>query len=112
MQNRLFVGNLGAQITESELRELFSAHGSVLDVNLVLDDETGQSRGFGFVTMASEEIAQAATRALDRSRLRGGVIEVDVARPWGGISGRRPRFEEGFTGRDCGPRGESFGRPL
>jgi hypothetical protein len=76
---RLFVGGLGTAITEAHLREAFSAFGEVADCVVMMDRTTGQSRGFGFVTMQNRKDASAAVEALDGSELEGRRIGVNVA---------------------------------
>ena len=60
MNTKLFVGNLGFDVTENDLQDTFGAFGPVTDVNLITDRQTGRSRGFAFVTMATPEGATAA----------------------------------------------------
>jgi len=79
MGNRLYVGNLSFQATAETLREVFANHGEVTDVHIVQDRETGQSRGFGFVTMGSAEEAQAAMSKLDGQSLDGRALRVNEA---------------------------------
>jgi cold-inducible RNA-binding protein len=81
MQNKLFVGNLSFEVTENDLQDCFAAHGAVTEVNLMLDRSTGRSRGFAFVTMATDEAAQAAIAALNGKDLKGRALTVNVARP-------------------------------
>jgi hypothetical protein len=76
---RLFVGGLGTAITEAMLREAFAAFGEVADAVVMVDRNTGQSRGFGFVTMQNRKDASAAVAALDGSELNGRRIGVNVA---------------------------------
>jgi hypothetical protein len=76
---RLFVGGLGTAITEAQLREAFSAFGEIADCVVMKDRSTGQSRGFGFVTMQNRKDATAAIEALDGSELEGRRIGVNVA---------------------------------
>ena len=76
---RLFVGGLGTTITETQLREAFSAFGEIADCVVMMDRTTGQSRGFGFVTMQNRKEASAAVEALDGSELQGRRIGVNVA---------------------------------
>jgi len=73
--NKLYVGNLNYQVTEEELREIFSAHGQVLSVNLIA------GKGFGFVEMDTPASAQAAKEALNGTDLQGRTMNVDEARP-------------------------------
>jgi hypothetical protein len=83
MGKRLYVGNLPFSMTEAELRELFAAHGDVVDVHLVNDRETGRPRGFGFVTLGTEEAAAAAARALNEKTVGGRPLVVNEARERG-----------------------------
>lgn len=92
MGNRLYVGNLPYSATDDSLREAFAAHGEVVSASVVIDRETGRSRGFGFVEMATAEAAQAATTALNGALLDGRPLTVNEARdrgPGGGGGGRR-----------------------
>ena len=81
MANKLYVGNLNFQTQEHELRDLFAQHGEVLSANVITDRETGRSRGFGFVEMATEEAAQAAESALDGQEFDGRQLKVNEAKP-------------------------------
>ena len=81
MTNRLYVENLPLTATETSLRELFSASGSVLEVKLMLDPSTGISRGRAFVTMATPDLAATAMRSLHSHSLGGRNIAVTEARP-------------------------------
>ena len=89
MANRLYVGNLSFSSSDQTLRDAFSAHGEVLDVHVVSDRVTGQSRGFGFVTMGSHEQAQSAISAMSGADLDGRALRVNEAeeRSGGGRSG-------------------------
>jgi cold-inducible RNA-binding protein len=78
---KLYVGNLSFSTTEHELRELFSAHGTVTDVHVVTDRMSGQSRGFGFVTMGNRSEGQAAINALEGYSADGRNLTVNEARP-------------------------------
>ena len=94
MSNKLFVGNLSFNTTETQLRDAFSAHGIVAEVNLMMDRETGRPRGFGFVTMNSAAEAQSAIEGLNGKSVDGRDLTVNVAkpreeRPAGGGGGRR-----------------------
>jgi cold-inducible RNA-binding protein len=81
MSNKLFVGNLSFDTTELGLQDLFSAHGTVEDVNLITDRATGRPRGFAFVTMSTPEQAQAAIAGLSGKNVNGRDITVTEARP-------------------------------
>ena len=79
--NKLFVGNLSFDTTENDLRDAFAAHGTVEEVKLMTDRDTGRPRGFGFVTMSAPEEAQAAIDALNGKQLDGRALTVNVAKP-------------------------------
>ena len=93
---KLYVGNLSYETTEAELRELFSAHGTVESVNLITEGGSGRSKGFGFVEFRDDQEANAAIAALNGTELRGRSINVNQARPKaerGGFGGGgRSRF--------------------
>ncbi|MBI4522208.1 MAG: RNA-binding protein [Deltaproteobacteria bacterium] len=92
MSNKLYVGGLPYSVTEGQLEEIFSQHGSVQSARVISDKFTGQSRGFGFVEMASSEEAQKAIDALNGTQLEGRTLVVNEARPQerrtGGNGGR------------------------
>ena len=94
MSNKLFVGNLSFDATENELQDLFAQHGTVTEVNLMVDRVTQKPRGFGFVTMDSKESAEAAVRALNGKEFHGRALTVNEARP----QGDRPRGGGGGGG--------------
>jgi len=81
MSNKLFVGNLSFNTTENDLQDAFTAHGTVIEANLMLDRASGRPRGFGFVTMSTPEEAQKAIEALNGSSLDGRALTVNIARP-------------------------------
>lgn len=82
MQNtKLFVGNLDWTVTGDDLRAVFAAVGTVADAVVLMDKMTGRSRGFGFVTMGTEDEAKGAVEKLNGSDLKGRKINVNVARP-------------------------------
>ena len=81
MGRKLYVGNLPYSITETSLREAFSASGTVDTVNLIIDRDTNQSKGFGFVEMSTDSEAQAATQAMNGASLDGRQIKVSEAKP-------------------------------
>lgn len=76
---KLLVRNLSRSTTEQELRILFSAHGTVNECTLVLDQETAKSKGFGFVEMPNEKEATAALKALHETRIAKNKIRVKIA---------------------------------
>jgi RNA recognition motif-containing protein len=81
MSSKLFVGNLSFNTSENDLREAFSAHGVVAEINLMTDRETGRPRGFGFITMSTPEEAQAAIASLNGKSIDGRALTVNIARP-------------------------------
>lgn len=83
MGKKLYVGNLDYSVTGEQLTELFSPHGEVVEGRVASQRESGRSRGFGFVTMSSEEEAQKAIEALDGHELSGRSIKVNEARTQG-----------------------------
>jgi RNA recognition motif-containing protein len=76
---KLLVRNLSRSTTEQELRTLFSAHGTVTECDLVLDQKTGKSKGFGFIEMPNEKEAKAAISALHETRVANNRIRVKTA---------------------------------
>ena len=95
MSKKLFVGNLAYAVTEDDLRDLFGQLGACESVSIVLDRDTGQSRGFGFVTMTNADEAERAKKQLDGTDLKGRRLRVDDAndqsgRPPRGAPARRP----------------------
>jgi len=78
---KLYVGNLPYNTTEDDLRELFSAHGTVASVRLISDRETGRSKGFGFVEYENDDEAKAAIDALNGQEFSGRALVVNEARP-------------------------------
>jgi RNA recognition motif-containing protein len=96
MGSKLYVGSLPYSTTEQQLSELFGQHGSVQSAKVITDRFTGQSRGFGFVEMATDEEAQKAITALNGAELGGRTLVVNEARPQekrpfgGGGGGRGP----------------------
>ena len=101
----IFVGNLDFNTTEDELRQLFEVHGQVDRVSIMTDRETGRSRGFGFVEMASAEDGEKAIAALNGSQVGGRTLNVNEARPkpersgGGGGGGGRGRERGGGRNR-------------
>ena len=105
MGRKLYVGNLPYSATEQTLRDAFAASGTVDSVSLITDRDTGQSKGFAFVEMASDSEAQAATQTMNGKMLDGRQIKVNEAKPRenrGG--GNRGGFEGGGGGGGYGRR--------
>lgn len=99
MGTKLYVGSLPYSTTEQQLNELFSQYGTVQSAKVITDRYTGQSRGFGFVEMATGEEAQKAIAALNGSSLGGRTLVVNEARP----QEKRP-FGGGGGGGERGDR--------
>lgn len=79
MNNKVFVGGLSWNTTEEGMSSAFADCGSVQEVKIILDRETGRSRGFGFVTYGSEEEANRAVKEMDGRELDGRTIRVNIA---------------------------------
>jgi RNA recognition motif-containing protein len=90
MGRRLYVGNLKYGMTDDQLRDLFAAHGEVTSAQVIMDRETGRSKGFWFVEMGSDQEAQKAIEALNGHEIEGRALTVNEARPKteGGRGGR------------------------
>ena len=80
MSNNLYVGNLTFDTSSADLESLFAAHGEVSKAQVITDRDSGRSRGFGFVEMATSEAAQAAIDALDGHDVDGRQLTVNVAK--------------------------------
>ena len=102
MGSKLYVGNLSYDITATELETLFGEHGTVQSAEIINDRDTGRSKGFGFVQMASDAEAQAAIGALNGQQNNGRALTVNEAKP----REDRPRTGGGGGG---GGRGGSGG---
>jgi len=98
MGKKLYVGNLGYDVSSSDLEQLFAAHGSVDSADVIMDRATGRSKGFGFVEMSSDSEANAAISALDGKDFGGRSIKVNEAKP-------RPAGGGGGGGRHGGGGG-------
>lgn len=101
MGNKLYVGGLPYSVTEGQLQDIFAEHGTVESAKIITDKFTGQSRGFGFVEMASSDEAQKAIQALNGSQLGGRTLTVNEAKPMAsretGGGGRRTRSAGGYN---------------
>jgi cold-inducible RNA-binding protein len=112
MSTKLFVGNLSFNATENQLQDMFAAHGTVVEVDMIMDRMTGRPRGFAFVTMETKEAAEAAVTALNGKSYDGRALTVNEARPReerprsGGGGGGGGGYQGGGGG---GGRGEGRG---
>ncbi|XP_042064296.1 glycine-rich RNA-binding protein 4, mitochondrial-like [Salvia splendens] len=102
MSTKLFIGGLSYQTDDQSLRDAFSSFGEVDSVRIIVDRDTGRSRGFGFVNFTCEEAANSAISAMDGQELNGRNIRVSQA------TEKPPRSNYGGGGGDYG--GNSFGR--
>jgi hypothetical protein len=106
--NKLYVGNLAYSVRDESLQESFSQFGTVTSAKVMMDRETGRSKGFGFVEMSSDPEAQAAINGMNGQPLEGRPLVVNEARPReerpGGFSGA-PRSPYGGGGRSGGGGG-------
>ncbi len=102
MGRKLFVGNLSFSMGEAEVRQLFEQKGGVESVTVMRDTDTGRSRGFGFVEMATDDAAQKAIAELNGYSVDGRNLTVNEARP-------KPERGGGFRGGPGGGRGGSGG---
>ncbi len=81
MGRKLYVGNLAYGVNDADLQQMFAAHGSVTSAQVIMDRDTGRSKGFGFVEMGSDQEAQAAISALNGQQVDGRSLTVNEARP-------------------------------
>jgi RNA recognition motif-containing protein len=102
MGKKLYVGNLSYGVNSSDLEQMFGAHGTVQSAQVIMDRDTGRSKGFGFVEMGSDQEAQAAVEALNGKEVDGRRLTVNEARPkegGGGGGGGRGGYGGGGGGR-------------
>ncbi|KAD4888889.1 hypothetical protein E3N88_20962 [Mikania micrantha] len=100
--SKVFVGGLAWATDDTSLREAFSAYGEVYEARVIMDRETGRSRGFGFVTFADPETASAAIQAMDQRELHGRTVRVNYAN-------ERPQGGSGYSGGGGYYGGGSYG---
>ena len=81
MGKKLYVGNLAYSVGDSDLQRLFEPHGAVASAQVIMDRDTGRSKGFGFVEMGTDAEAQAAITAMNGVELEGRALTVNEARP-------------------------------
>lgn len=113
MGKKLYVGNLSYNVTDSDLEQMFAQHGTVQSAQVIMDRDTGRSKGFGFVEMGSENEAKAAITALNGVEKDGRALTVNEARPktegggrgGGGGGGGGGRGRGGFGGGGGGGGG-------
>jgi len=108
MGSKMYVGGLPYAVGDDQLSELFAPHGSITSARVITDKYTGQSRGFGFVEMSTEDEAKAAIEALNGTQFEGRTLTVNEAKPQEPRSGGGGRFGGG-RGGDRGGRGGGGG---
>jgi len=113
MGNKLYVGNLSYNIRDDDLQQAFAQYGSVSSAKVMMDRDTGRSKGFGFVEMGSDPEAQAAINGMNGQALDGRAIVVNEARPReerpGGFGGSRGGGGGGYGGGGGAGGGRSGG---
>ena len=113
MGNKLYVGNLSYNVRDEDLQQAFAQYGSVSSAKVMMDRDTGRSKGFGFVEMGSDAEAQAAINGMNGQALDGRAIVVNEARPReerpGGFGGGRPGGGGGGFGGGGGRSGGGGG---
>ena len=109
MGKKLYVGNLTYGVTDSQLEQLFAPHGTVQSAQVIMDRDTGRSKGFGFVEMGSDQEAQAAIQAMNGKEVDGRALTVNEAKPredrGGGGGGRGYGGGRGGSGGGYGGGG-------
>jgi cold-inducible RNA-binding protein len=108
MGKKLYVGNLAYSVRDSDLEEMFAAHGTVQSAQVIMDRDSGRSKGFGFVEMDNEQEARAAISALNGKELDGRTLTVNEARPKEEGGGRGKGGGGGYGGGGGG-RGGGYG---
>ena len=98
MGKKLYVGNLTYGVTDSDLEQMFAPHGTVQSAQVIMDRDTGRSKGFGFVEMGSDREAQAAIVALSGKEVGGRALTVNEA---------KPMVKRDFGGRNGGGGGRN-----
>lgn len=106
MGNKLYVGNLPYSFRDEDLQQAFSAHGSVTSAKVMMERDTGRSKGFGFVEMGSDAEAQAAISGMNGQQFGGRGLVVNEARP---MEPRPPRTGGGGFGGGAGRSGGGYG---
>ncbi|QHI97524.1 RNA-binding protein [Xylophilus rhododendri] len=96
MSNKLYVGNLPYTLSSDDLTQMFSEFGTVLKAQVVIDRDSGRSKGFGFVEMSNDSEAQQAIGGMHEKKLEGRPLTVNEARPQ---EPRAPRSNDGYGRR-------------
>jgi len=105
MAKKLYVGNLAYTVSNTELEQMFAAHGTVQSAQVIMDRDTGRSKGFGFVEMGNDQEAQAAIAALNGQQSGGRALTVNEAKPREDRGGGRSGGSSGGGGYGGGRSG-------
>ena len=104
MGKKLYVGNLTYGVTDSQLEQMFAPHGTVQSAQVIMDRDTGRSKGFGFVEMGSDQEAKAAIAALNGKEVDGRALTVNEAKPREAGRGGSGGGKGGYGGAGGGRR--------
>ena len=105
----LYISNLSYNISDEDLRQLFADYGEITSAKVILDRETGRSRGFGFVELSDDELAKKAIEELNQASYDGKVINITEARPREDRGDRGGRFNNNRGGGYGSNRGGGYG---
>ena len=106
----LYISNLSYNISDEDLRQLFADYGEITSAKVIMDRETGRSRGFGFVELSDDELAKKAIEELNQASYDGKVINITEARPREDRGDRGGRFNNNRGGGYGSNRGGGYGR--
>ena len=105
----LYISNLSYNISDEDLRQLFADYGEITSAKVIMDRETGRSRGFGFVELSDDELAKKAIEELNQASYDGKVINITEARPREDRGDRGGRFNDNRGGGYGSNRGGGYG---
>ena len=105
----LYISNLSYNISDEDLRQLFAGYGEITSAKVIMDRETGRSRGFGFVELSDDELAKKAIEELNQASYDGKVINITEARPREDRGDRGGRFNNNRGGGYGSNRGGGYG---
>ena len=105
----LYISNLSYNISDEDLRQLFADYGEITSAKVIMDRETGRSRGFGFVELSDDELAKKAIEELNQASYDGKVINIAEARPREDRGDRGGRFNNNRGGGYGSNRGGGYG---
>ena len=105
----LYITNLSYNISDEDLRQLFADYGEITSAKVIMDRETGRSRGFGFVELSDDELAKKAIEELNQASYDGKVINITEARPREDRGDRGGRFNNNRGGGYGSNRGGGYG---